>query len=1028
MRLIGIIKSYRQQIFVVAAFFLMASVSCFYVNNIVTEQNRAQGQNVIENAELTVKSYLSEAYDALDNIILLTDDTFWVTSSPDEIQETLTALTQKMSETGKAITIHGYIGGAFVDGGPQTPSTASEAKYSLNDPWYKGAAGLGGSSYYAYLYPDRETNRDMISVSKEIISQNGENAGVLCVKTDAADLIDYVNSLSLMQDGYGILFDSNMTVRTHANRELIGTDGFNQYPIFYNYYFSQSQTPRKILGERVADYDGRSAIMYMSRLYNGWYLAVITPVTSYYANIYIIMIVMAFMAVTLSCILCYVLTMINKQKDRSELENLSKTSFLARISHEIRTPMNAIAGMSELILRKDVSPDVYDHAFNIKNASDNLLSIVNDILDYSKIESGDITITPGEYHFSSLLNDVISIIRMRIIDKPVRFVVNADSKIPDALYGDEARIRQILLNILSNSVKYTTEGFISVAIMADIDETEKTVKLTFEIADSGSGIKEENVNKIFGDFVKLDFDSTRTIQGTGLGLAITQSLCAAMGGEISAYSKYGEGTTLTVTLPQTFTEYTPYATVLDPETKTALIFEPRIIYANSVVCSIDNLGVKCTLANDESMFYNELRQDKYKYVFVSSYMLDGAMDIIKRLMLNAALILVSEYKDNLNVPDARVMSMPAHSLAVADILNDTTESVVYNFGKDTHIGFTAPTARILVVDDIKTNLQVAEGLMAPYNMIIDTALSGPEAIAMCKETVYDLVFMDHMMPEMDGIEAMHKIRELDDGSGFYKRLPIVTLTANAMAGMKEKFIQSGMDDFLAKPIELSKLNAILETWIPRNKMERYVKDGTSAQPAEEGVEIDGVNTKIGLAMTGGSWKNYKKTLIIYYYDTKQRLLEIPQKLEEGDIKTYTTFVHALKSASASIGAHEASSLAAALEDAATNGNMLFISEHNDKFMKILSDLVSSIEKVLLDAEPEEAVNDIPFLHETLEKLKTALDEMDMTTIDELMAKLDTGKWDKELSGAIENISQYVLLFEYESAIGVIDALIAEYIK
>jgi HPt (histidine-containing phosphotransfer) domain-containing protein len=212
-------------------------------------------------------------------------------------------------------------------------------------------------------------------------------------------------------------------------------------------------------------------------------------------------------------------------------------------------------------------------------------------------------------------------------------------------------------------------------------------------------------------------------------------------------------------------------------------------------------------------------------------------------------------------------------------------------------------------------------------------------------------------------------------------------------------------------------------------MERYVNDSTATQPAEEAFEIPGVNTKIGLTMTGGSWKNYKKTLTIYYYDAKQRITEIAQKLEEGDIGAYTTFVHALKSASASMGAHEVSAMAAALEEAAQNGNMLYISEHNDHFLKTLSDLVLAIEKVVLSDQSDEAgENDIPFLHENLEKLKIALDEMDMTAIDALMAKLDSKEWDKDLSASIENISQYVLLFEYENAINVIDGLIAKYIK
>jgi len=873
----------------------------------------------------------------------------------------------------------------------------------------------------------RDYSRSLL-LTAELNIQNrlaeAQNAGDLSIDADTV-AADYLRQWSISGEGTGILLNADSEILAHPDASLIGENISLLYPQFAK-YFQEAWEP--VSGKRVTDSGGVSGILFTRPLPNGRRLAKITPEAVYYRDIYAITLVMLALTLILSAVICRVLTKVGRQKDRSELESLSKTSFLARISHEIRTPMNAIAGMSELILRKDVSPEIYDYAVNIKNASDSLLSIINDILDYSKLESGNIAIVSAKYQFSSLINDVSSIIRMRMLDKPVRFVINADSAIPAELIGDEARIRQILLNILTNSIKYTSDGHISLAVMTRLDLETKTAKLIFEIADTGIGIKDENIDKIFGDFVQTN--NAGIIQGTGLGLTITKNLTEAMGGEIEVFSKYGEGSIFTVTIPQKFDEYSVYAAVTEAEAKNALVCESRAVYANSVICSIDNLGVKVTLASDESMFYNELSQNKYKYVFVSSFIKDRATDIIKRLMLDTTLIILAEYKDAMHAQNAKVLAMPAVSLTIADIFNDTTESDAYNFGKETYIGFTAPTARILVVDDIKTNLQVAEGLMAPYKMTIDTALSGAEAIELCKKNTYEIVFMDHMMPEMDGIEATHRIRALEDGRGYYKKLPIVTLTANVMAGMKEKFIQSGMDDFLAKPIELTKLNAILETWIPKNMMERYEKDASEQNPSEVKMGITGLDTKKGLAMTGGSWRNYEKTLTIYYYDAKQRLNDITKRLEEGDISGYTTLIHALKSASGSIGATALSSAAAALEDAANNKDMNFIGDNNGSFIRMLESLISELDKALFDkAEETEVVeNDIPFLRDTLTKLKTALDEINMSAIDELIIKLESKEWAQDLKENIENIFKFVLLFEYESAVNLIDEIMAKYLK
>jgi signal transduction histidine kinase/HPt (histidine-containing phosphotransfer) domain-containing protein/DNA-binding NarL/FixJ family response regulator len=638
------------------------------------------------------------------------------------------------------------------------------------------------------------------------------------------------------------------------------------------------------------------------------------------------------------------------EKEKALAASKSKGDFLAKMSHEIRTPMNAISGMAELLLRRDLPVEARGEVQDIKQASANLISIINDILDFSKIEAGKMEIIPVKYMLSSLVNDTVNIIRTRLTEKAIRFFTNIDGNIPNNLIGDEVRLRQILLNLLSNAAKYTDKGHISLSITMQ-KRAEEQVWLEITVADTGKGIKLEDQAILFDSFVQVDTKRNREIEGTGLGLAITRQLCLAMNGDITLLSEYGKGSEFKVVIPQGINSTECFAQVENADGKRVLVYEHRAVYAKSVCWSLRNMGVPYIMTETPGDFFQALLLEEWYYVFSGS----GLYDEIKPLMDKAVslngktppLALMVEWENEANIPNVRFISLPVQSLSIANVLNGRVDSRDYFSSQGSSlIRFTCPQARLLLVDDNKTNLKVADGLLTPYRAKIDMTLSGAGAIELVKQNTYDIIFMDHMMPEMDGIEATAAIRQWERGHGrITRRVPIIALTANAVSGMKEMFIEKGFSDFLAKPIDISKLDEMLDRWISKEKREKgkekkEIKNEESEKRDE--INIPGIDIETGLYMTGGVMEFYRKVLASFCEDTQERIPFLQNATDADALSGFINHVHTLKSASATIGAVEMSDRAKKLETAGRAGDLEFIRINSSEFTKDLLELLNNI--------------------------------------------------------------------------------------
>ena len=670
----------------------------------------------------------------------------------------------------------------------------------------------------------------------------------------------------------------------------------------------------------------------------------------------------------------------------NEAANASRTKsdFLANMSHEIRTPMNAVLGMVDMALREDMPAAAREYVSQIKVSGKNLLAIINDILDFSKIESGKMEIVPDNYEIYSVINDVANIINMRIGEKDIEFTMDISPDIPKVLRGDSGHIHEVLINILNNAVKFTRKGNIKLTMYCEQAEDDQ-VMLCMDISDTGIGIKEEDKHKLFESFQQVDTRRNRNIEGTGLGLAITKQLLALMGGSITFESEHKVGSTFFIRVPQTVVQKMPSLPPFENRLR-VYVFIGNEYVRSQITADLERIDAECIIIDDLSC----VESDCPDFLIVDKDEITSELVCFYEKSPQLKCLALTGFTSNNTaiLPNVRSVKKPICSRMLYNAMGLSDIELFSDDALPDETNFVAPTANVLIVDDNTVNLTVAKGLLKPLKMTIDLAENAGEAIEKIMEKEYDIIFMDHMMPEVDGVEATHMIRRIMPE---YDDIPIIALTANAVSGAKEMFLAEGMADFVAKPIDFKKITSVLYKWLPKDKIVPVNEDEDimpkTDEDSKEELYIPGLDTANAIAGLGGI-DLYMTVLNEYFKSITTKAETIKKHFESGDIKNYTIEVHSLKSTSRQIGAMELGELAYSLEMAGKNGDMDHINAKTDEVLKMYTDLKEVLRPYVTVEETTElkevSTDEVLALFDSLSEAMASFDAIE---IDELIGKL-----------------------------------------
>lgn len=715
---------------------------------------------------------------------------------------------------------YAYAGYAWKDG-ILNATDPTQCRDISEEPYF--ISGMEGNSFadgpVRCIMKDRAVSG--ILLAAPIRDKGGEVIGVLTALLSLSRLNAAMRIESFGGEGYSYIIDREGELILY-NRSM---DYSNFYRVLGNVEFrnggSLDQVKQDIREEKpgMIQYDqlGASRYAYYRPLgFHSWTVVNIVSKDAITAKTNLLTKELAAISIVMTGVFILLIALAGiswavSQNQRHAAE--TKAAFLANMSHEIRTPMNVIIGMGEVMLRGNLEQGQREYLKRIMNAGKDLMVIINDILDLSKIESGKFTIAEECYDLNSVLNDIAAVAAVKIGEKPVIFLTDIDASTPEQLCGDKIRLKQVLVNLIGNAVKYTETGTVMLRIAARIQEN--CAYLCIRVEDTGIGIKPGELAKLFTSFQQADSSYSSGREGTGLGLAIAKSLCRMMGGDLWAESEYGKGSVFTAAITQKIKE--GGEAVLKPgypESAKLLILEESELLREYYMACLGKMRVNYKICANTGDFESKLSAGGYSHALAEKeYLEDTALRVPSGCI---PVPLLRQHQFSMMPQDGRKAAV------YTPLFANTLSAVLagrYAENKDKPARVKPmPHVRVLVVDDNDINREIAECVMEPYGMTIDSAESGKDAVSAAGEREYDIIFMDHMMPEMDGVEAMKRIRAIPGGK--YKEKPIIALTANAVSGAREMLLAEGFDEFLPKPIEMERLGNLLETWLRPVEEER----------------------------------------------------------------------------------------------------------------------------------------------------------------------------------------------------------------